>query len=260
MIVGVIAGLLGFGMAKIFGEPQVDRAIAFETQLDEAKAAQEAAAAAKAQIGQTNVGSMAAMPGMAPEEELVSRNLQSSFGLLTAVLVYGASFGGIFALVYAFLLGRIDGVSPRGLAALLALGAFITIALVPDLKYPANPPAIGNPDTIGDRTVLYVAMLVISIGAMISAVMIGRGLIAKHGLWNACFVGGVLFVAIVLIAQLLLPAVNEVPEGFPAVVLWRFRVANLGIQAVLWGSMGLLFGYLTERSLQSRRAILRPAH
>jgi len=44
--------------------------------------------------------------------------------------------------------------------ALLALAAFITIALVPMLKYPANPPAVGNPDTIGPRTGLYLSMLV----------------------------------------------------------------------------------------------------
>jgi hypothetical protein len=58
---------------------------------------------------------------------------------------------------------------------------------------------------------------------------------------------------------MLLPDVQEVPDQFPAVVLWRFRVANLGIQAVIWTTMGLLFGYLTERSLQVGRAVLRPA-
>lgn len=253
MVVGVIAGVLAFGMAKVFGEPQVDRAIAFETQLDEQKAA-----AAAPSTSTTTSSSMASMPGMsqgAGDEELVSRKMQSTFGLATAVLVYGTSFGGIFALVYAFALGRFTGVTPRGLAALLGLAAFICIAVIPDLKYPANPPAIGNPDTIGPRTGLYLAMIVISIGAMISAIMTGRSLYPKHGLWNAVLAGAALYIVIVAVGQILLPDVQEVPEGFPAVVLWRFRVANLGIQAVLWGSMGLLFGYLTERAmLGSRRA------
>ena len=39
MLVGIVAGLLSFGFLKVFGEPQVDRAVAFETQQDEAKAA-----------------------------------------------------------------------------------------------------------------------------------------------------------------------------------------------------------------------------
>jgi hypothetical protein len=278
MIVGVVAGLLGFGMAKIYGEPQVDKAIAFESWLDQQKEkAAEAQAQATAQANdqtnsqtnaQTNaattINSMAGMPGMdkqqgGEEEELVSRPVQASWGLLTAVVVYGASMGGIFALVYAFALGRFTGVSPRGLAALLALAAFITIAIAPDLKYPANPPSVGNPDTIGPRTGLYLSLLVISIGAMVSAILTGRSLYRKHGLWTAVLSGAALYIVIVFVAELVLPDVQEVPDQFPAVVLWRFRVANLGIQTVVWGSMGLLFGYLTERSLQVGRAVLRPA-
>jgi hypothetical protein len=39
MLVGIVAGLLSFAFLKFYGEPQVDRAVAFETQQDEAKAA-----------------------------------------------------------------------------------------------------------------------------------------------------------------------------------------------------------------------------
>jgi hypothetical protein len=265
MIVGVIAGLLGFGMAKIYGEPQVDKAIAFESWLDQQKekaAEAQAPANTASNDAATSNGAMAGMDQQdqgGGDEELVSRPVQASWGLLTAVLVYGASMGGIFALVYAFALGRFTGVSPRGLAALLALAAFITIAVLPDLKYPANPPSVGNPDTIGPRTGLYLSLLVVSIGAMVSAILTGRSLYPKHGLWTAVISGAVLYLVIVFIAEMLLPDVQEVPDQFPAVVLWRFRVANLGIQAVIWTTMGLLFGYLTERSLQVGRAVLRPA-
>jgi hypothetical protein len=273
MVVGVIAGLLTFGIGKIFGEPQVDKAIAFESEMDAVKEAQQqmaSTASGTAGASTTQAGdAMAGMANMADagsathdhgDEELVSRKMQASWGLLTATVVYGAAFGGIFALVYAFALGRIGGVSPRGLAALLALAAFVAITVAPMLKYPANPPSVGNPETIGPRTGLYLSMIVISIGAMISAVLTGRSLLRKHGLWTASLAGGALFIAIVVVAQLVLPDVQEVPEQFPAVVLWRFRIANLGMQATLWGSMGLLFGYLTERSLQVRSGMLRPAH
>ena len=40
-------------------------------------------------------------------------------------------------------------------AALIALSGFIAIYAVPILRYPANPPSIGNPDTIGMRTAIY---------------------------------------------------------------------------------------------------------
>ncbi len=45
----------------------------------------------------------------------------------------------------------------------------------------------------------------------------------------------------------LLPGINEVPTNFPAVTLWNFRIASLGIQTVLWGSIGIMFGYIGAR-------------
>jgi hypothetical protein len=233
MLVGVIAGLLAFGFAKVFGEPQVDRAIAFETKMDQAK-------------------------GEAREPELVSRHVQSTIGLLTGVLVYGTAIGGLFALVFAFASGRVGRIGPRGLAALLALAGFVAVVFVPDLKYPANPPSVGNPDTIGYRTAVFFLMMVISIAAMVMAVTIGRRLSGRYGIWNAALMAGAVFIAIIVVAQWLLPDINEVPDEFPAVVLWRFRMAALGIQFVLWISLGFLFGWLTERSLQNRFGFTRP--
>jgi hypothetical protein len=43
MLVGIVAGLLSFAFLKIYGEPQVDRAVAFETLKDEAKTAAQKA-------------------------------------------------------------------------------------------------------------------------------------------------------------------------------------------------------------------------
>jgi Probable cobalt transporter subunit (CbtA) len=227
MLVGVVAGLLAFGFAKVFGEPQVDRAIAFEEQMSEAK-------------------------GEAPEPALVSRALQAGLGLFTGVVVYSAAIGGLFSLVFAFVYGRVGSLAPRGTAALLALGGFVAIVLVPDLKYPANPPSVGDPDTIGFRTELFFIMLVISVAALVLAVALARRLRARYGAWNATLLAGLAFVVAIAIAQYALPDINEVPEQFSAVVLWRFRVAALGIQVVLWTTIGLLFGVVAERSFAER--------
>lgn len=229
MLVGLFAGLLAFGIAKIYGEPQVDRAIAFEEQT--AQAAGE-------------------MPG----PELVSRPMQASFGLLTGVLVYGASIGGLFSLVFAYTYGRISSFGPRGTAALLALAGFVAIVLVPDIKYPANPPSVGNPDTIGARTQLFFIMLVVSIGALSAAVALARRLWAQYGAWNSAIIAGAVFVVFIAIVMYALPTINEVPEKFSADLLWRFRTAALGIQVVLWTTIGLVFGALVEKSLAERSA------
>jgi hypothetical protein len=224
MFAGVLAGLLAFGFARIYGEPPVDRAIAFEDQMSHTK-------------------------GEAHEEELVSRQTQSGIGLGTALIVYGASVGGLFALIFAFVYGRIGRLKARATAALLSLGAFIAVAFVPLLKYPANPPAVGNPDTIGPRTQLFMAMLIISLLALILAAWLARRFWLHLGGWNASILGVATFLVIVGAAQYLLPAISEVPEHFSADVLWQFRTAVLGIQFVLWATIGLLFGVLAERSL-----------
>jgi hypothetical protein len=164
----------------------------------------------------------------------------------------GVALGGVFALLFAWAYGRIGPLGARATAALLALGAFGTVTLVPFTKYPANPPGVGNPDTIDRRTVLFVAMICISLLALVAGARIRRQLLGRLGAWNAAIVAGLAFVAVVAVAELVLPAVHETPPGFPADVLYRFRLASLGINAVLWTAIGLGFGLLAERLLTAR--------
>lgn len=243
MLVGVVAGLLAFGFARIFGEPEVDRAISFEQTMHEAHPHTH---------GEGHAHGDAHADAAAEEPELVSRKTQAGLGLLTGVVVYGAALGGLFSLVFAFVYGRVGRVGPRATSALLAVSAYVAIVLVPSIKYPANPPSVGSPDTIGSRTGLFFLMLVISVTALALAVILTNRLRGRFGTWNATILAGAAFVVVIAIAQYGLPAVNEVPEQFSAVVLWRFRIASLGIHAVLWTIIGLLFGALTERSMAAQ--------
>ena len=240
MLVGIVAGLLSFGFLKVYGEPQVDRAIAFEAQLDEAKAAAERAKGMN----------------MSDEEkpELVSRQVQAGIGLFTGVMVYCAAFGGLFGLAFAFAYRRVPGaLTPQGVSALLAATGFVAIYLVPNLKYPANPPSVGDPETIGIRTALYFIMIAISLAAMVGSVALKRLFVTRFGEWNAFLIVAACYIVLVALAGLLLPVVNEVPDQFPAVVLWKFRIASLGAQFIMWATMGLLFGALTQRALAGSR-------
>src|SRR5262245_2988053 len=230
MLVGVLAGLMSFGMARLLGEPEIERAIAFEVE--------------------TAVGHVKAHDHAVAEPETVSRATQSGIGLLTAIVVYGAAFGGLFAIVFGLVYGRVSPWDARLTALLLAAAAFITIHFVPSLKYPANPPAVGMAETIGSRTELFFAMTAIAVAAMIIAVMTARSLVETRGGWTATLIGAGIFLALVLVAGLLMPALDEVPKAFPADVLWSFRLAALAIQATLWATLGLVFGSLAESVLQ----------
>jgi predicted cobalt transporter CbtA len=238
MLVGVLAGLLVFAFGRFVGEPQVDLAISFEAALDHAKAIADAAKGIHAEA----------------EPELVSRPLQAGWGLLTGVLVYSTAFGGLFALVFAAVHGRAVDLRPRATSVLLAVAGFVSVYLVPSLKYPASPPSVGEPETIGYRTALYFSMLGLSVAAMVLASMLRKRLAPWHGEWAAALAAIACYLAAMIAVGSALPAIDEVPEGFPAVVLWHFRVASYGMQLVLWTTLGLAFGALTERALAKDRA------
>jgi hypothetical protein len=159
-----------FAFGKVFGEPQVDRAISFETALDEAKAKAEEAKGIHVE----------------EEPELVSCTVQATIGLFNGVVVYSIAFGGLFALVYAFADRRAVILGPCAVSALLAAAGFITVYVVPNLKYPANPPSVGQPDTIGQRTALYALMLLFSVAAMVIATVLRKKLAAPG--WTAALI------------------------------------------------------------------------
>ena len=137
MLLGVLAGILCFGFLRLVGEAPVDRAIAFEEQHEKA----HASAGAHAHGGPT-------APRDEPQE-LVSREMQAGLGLFVAAAVYGAAFGGLFALAFALAYGRMAELSPRATAAVLAALGFVAVYVVPLLKYPPDPPAVGAAETIG---------------------------------------------------------------------------------------------------------------
>jgi predicted cobalt transporter CbtA len=249
MLAGLVAAVLSFSFLKIAGEPAVEHAITFEKTLDDAKAKAEAVeAAAKGRPA----------PHEEAEPELVDRRVQSGIGLLTGVGVYSIALGGLFALAFTLVFRRMGDFSPRATAAWLAVTGFVGVYVTPMLKYPANPPSVGLPETISMRTSLYFAMILISLAAMIAAGIL-RVRISRHlGDWNAALICTASYIVVVAAVALAMPDVNEVPEGFPSAVLWQFRVASLGSQAIMWATLGLLFGALAERTLVSPRPSLRP--
>ncbi|MGW0749832.1 CbtA family protein [Streptomyces sp. NPDC002587] len=226
MLAGLLAGVAAFLVAYLLGESKVDAAIAIE-----------------------EAGHLAAGHDHGAEEAPVSRALQATAGLGTGVLLYGVALGGIAALVFCYALGRIGRFGPRATAALVTGGLFVTVTLVPFFKYPANPPAVGDPETAARRTALYLLMIALSALLAAGALILGRRLAPKLGDWNATVVAAASFVLAVGISYAFLPGINEVPSDFPAALIWDFRLASLAIQAALWTTFGLAFGFLAERAL-----------
>lgn len=273
LLAGAIGGLLAFVFARIFAEPLIDRAIAYE---DGRGAAQEALDRAA---------------GFAiPVEEggdLVSRTTQANFGLGVGMVLFGIALGALFAVAYAVCLGRTGGVRPRPLALLLAAGGFVTVSLIPFIKYPANPPAASTDDTIGDRASLFLLVLLLGVLFAVIATWGGQKLKAQFGTWNAALLAGGGFIAVMAVVLLILPPLghleanvaltgaehntetprplrdaegNIVFPGFPADVLAEFRVYSVAAQALLWAVIGVVFAPLADKLLRSgdRPAVAPP--
>ncbi|RZK02563.1 MAG: hypothetical protein EOO76_06375 [Novosphingobium sp.] len=228
MLAGILAALLATLFARAFAEPQIDLAIAYEA----AHAAHHAGA---------------------QEAELVSRETQKGFGLLTALALYGAAVGGIFALVFAYGYGRIAQIGPRSLALVLAALAFLLIVLVPGIKYPQTPPAVGQHETVGLRTAAYFAMIALSVCAALVAARMRAVLARTLRGFDAGLLAIAGYVVVVALGALLLPTIDEVPADFPAGILWNFRLASLGSQLLLWTTIGVLFGRWAAATLEQDR-------
>ena len=128
----------------------------------------------------------------------------------------------------------------------------MAVVLVPFLKYPANPPGASDGGSIGQRTGLYLVMLLFSVLVAVLASGLARTLAARVGTWTAAVAGVAAYLLVVAVGGALLPTVDEIPAGFPAAVLYDFRLASLGTQAMLWAVLGLVFGALVESGTRQR--------
>lgn len=233
LLVGVLAGLVAGGFAFVLGEPLVKDAI----DIERAAGAHASAAPVIGHVG----------------DAFVSRPDQR-VGLLLATALYGACVGTLFAAAFVLTRGRGAARDDWQLSVRLAAGLFAAAVLVPFLKYPANPPAVGDPATIASRTWLYLAMVAGGLAALIAAARAMWSVPAGAPAWRRPVLGTVTFVALVALLALCLPGVDEVPPGFPASLLWEFRLSALGTQAVLWTVVGAGFGIASLRARETGTA------
>ncbi len=215
VVAGLIAGLVTAGFHTVATEPVIDHAIRLE------EAAHTAAA------------------GAAKEPLVVSRDVQRA-GIFLGYVLYGISLAFFFSIAYRILAARLPvegwlrqgGPARRGV--LLAGLAYWSVGLLPFLKYPASPPGVGDPETIGYRQGLYLVFLVASIIATALAMglggRLGSALGSTSARWTARGVLAVLFGA-ALIA--LMPA-NPDQASMPVALVEQFRALTLIGITIFW--------------------------
>jgi len=239
---GALAGAAGGALAGVFGYalagPVLDRAVRLES------AREEAAQAAREAAGLT----------VAHHAEVFSRGTQH-LGLLVASLATGVALGVLFGVLYA-VLHRTDpaaGTDRDGWRRALTLGgaAWFAVYLVPFLRYPANPPGVGDPGTIDARVRTYLAALGIGVVGAVAALRLAQDLRRRGTIAS----GRQLAVVTVLLATAALPFAlpgDTDALDVPAGLLWQFRLLAFATSTLLWAGIAVTFGLLVERG--ERRA------
>lgn len=214
LLAGVAAGLLTGLVALLFAEPTLDAAIALE----------EAGA-----------------------DELFTRGEQKA-GLVLGLVLVGLALGALLALAYRVLPDDLRA-RPWTRSLALAAGGFAAIYLVPFLRYPANPPGVGDESTLDARTSAYLLCIALGVAVLSASVAASRAL-ARRGLpgWQRQPVVAVVAVGVIATAYALMPPAAGVGD-VPADLVWDFRLRSLGLQVLFYATLGAVFGALAERAI-----------
>lgn len=242
VLAGMLAGLAAAVVIWLVVEPVIRRALVIEDM-------------------RTMHGGQSAPSGLLAhggDEPLVSRAAQVVGAAVTSVIV-GVAVGVIFAVVFARVRERLPGRGDFGRSMVLASIGFAAVSLLPALKIPANPPAVGDPSTVGRRTLLYAVVLLLGLAVALVVPLLDRRL-AGRGL-QASARWAVDIVAVVVLLGLVLALVpgtpDRVPADVPADLVWDFRLASLAQLAALWLTLGVTFGLLLERAGRRSRSDAR---
>lgn len=215
-IAGTILGLINLGVV----EPFIDKAIELEIQND-------------IQADQT-----------VNMNEITDYRTWQKGGEIVGGLVYGISLSSLFGIVFAYSRKSLPGNNAKLKAIFLASIMCLVLFIVPALKYPSNPPAVGEPNTIYYRQSLFVAFLVISGLSALGVTVLVKKLnqTVPKKIVIACATYG----AIMIMSYIVMPS-NPDKISISMNLIETFRLVSAGMIVMFWGVLGLIFGTLWHR-------------
>lgn len=226
LLAGAIAGTILGAINQVAVEPYIDYAVELEMQ-------------------NTNQSSQISNPA-----EFTAYRLWQRGGEIVAGTILGLSIGSLFGIVFAYTHSSVPGSNNKKKALIVASIMWFVLFLMPALKYPANPPAVGDPETIYYRQSLYVAFLVISGFSALGLAFLYR----KMGALNIKkAVIPVAYAAIISGAYLAMPA-NPDPINAPMDLVMGFRITSAITISMFWGLLGVIFGTFWDKLNPSETA------
>lgn len=225
VVAGVLAGLIVAAFHFVATEPVIDRAITLEEQLS---------------AGQKEEA-----------EPLVSRSTQQG-GLFVGFLLYGVTWALFFGVAFHLLQRWLPASSVAQRAMVLAVAAYWSVGLFPFLKYPANPPGVGDPESITYRQGLYVGILLLSLAGTAVAMTVGRSLGGRTSAAWQPWLASVAFLGVFAAAVYAFMPANPDAIRMPAEVVDGFRALSILGTTLFWVVMGGAFAFMAARIRPSR--------
>ena len=221
LVSGALAGLLHGGVNLGLVEPYLDTAIGIENQMLFASGEQE------------------------DNEEFwnsyYSYRLWQKGGQILAGVILGVAMGSLFGIVFALSRNVLPGEHNIKKAVILAAIMWLVIFFIPFLKYPANPPTVGEAQTLELRTTLYVSFVAISGAGAVGFYQIAK-LVHKHQKYVA--IGG--YAGLMIVAFVLLPS-NPDDVTVSADLVDGFRLVSVLGVSTFWLSVSLLLGAFWQK-------------
>ena len=173
--------------------------------------------------------------------EYESYRIWQKSGQVLAGVILGLAMGSLFGIVFALSRNSLPGKNIVTKAVFLSGLMWFTLYLIPFLKYPANPPTVGEADTVVLRMILYVSFIIIS----------GIGVIVFYKLLtklnkNKKYFALIGYAGLMAIAFILMPDnPDEITAPMNLVNEFRF-VSVLGVSS-FWGSVGIILGLFWKK-------------
>ena len=230
LLAGAIAGTILGAINQIAVEPYIERAI--ELEMHNA-----------AQSGQV----------MNNPSEFTAYRFWQRGGEIIAGTILGLSIGSLYGIVFAYTHSSISGTNNNKKKALIVASVmWLVLFLMPALKYPPNPPAVGDPETIYYRQSLYVGFLAISGFSALGLAFLYRKMMMVAYSNNTkkkamIIIIPSVYVAIMAGAYLAMPA-NPDPINAPIDLVIGFRITSAITISMFWALLGVIFGAFWDKA------------
>lgn len=162
-------------------------------------------------------------------------------GQVLAGAILGTSIGALFGIVFAYSRKILPGKHNVQKGLVLAGIMWTTIYFIPFLKYPANPPTVGDTETVVLRAVLYLTFTAISGFSVIGFYKLSKKFQGRKKL--VAVIGYAIFMGTMFIVMP--PNPDEIIA--PMELVNGFRIMSVVAVSVFWLALGIILGLFWQK-------------